>query len=50
MRCSMYEIAWGDQKFWLETTWFLPFQMGSLTKCGLAFKVINAIIKLSLLS
>ena len=41
MRCSMSEIAWGDQKFRLETTWFSPFQMGSLRKCGLAFEVMQ---------
>ena len=37
----MYEIAWKNQKFRLETTWFLPFQMGSFRKCGLAFEVMQ---------
>ena len=37
----MSEIAWGDQKFRLETTWFSPFQMGSFRKCGLAFEVMQ---------
>ena len=37
----MYEIAWGNQKFRLETTWFPPFQMGSLRQSELAFEVMQ---------